>query len=212
MPPGRRPKESFAERRARRAEIDDPAIVLDAALRFLESRARSVAEVHRRLTMAGYREDLVTAAIGRLGDLGMLDDAAFATQWVESRDRSKPRGERALQVELRQKGLDSVTIAGALEVRRGAARDAAAAALEADPEHEFGGSASGEAPSADEGAARRLIARHARALERVADPRARRQRAYALLSRSGFGPDVAASVAREFLEVSAADDDPDGGP
>jgi SOS response regulatory protein OraA/RecX len=57
MPQPRR--ESLAARRAKKAEVDDPDVVLEAALRFLEVRQRSVAEVRRRLTSAGYREDLV---------------------------------------------------------------------------------------------------------------------------------------------------------
>ena len=44
-------------------------------------------------------------------------------------------------------------------------------------------------------AAERLIAKHARALARVADPRKRRQRAYALLARSGFDPETCREVA-----------------
>ena len=70
--------ESYAERRARRAAIDDPEVVLEAALRFLEARARSVAESRRRLTEAGYRPELVEGAIARLLALGLLDDEAFA--------------------------------------------------------------------------------------------------------------------------------------
>ena len=96
-------RESFAERRERRAAIDDPAVVLEAAARFLEARARSVAEVRRRLTTAGYRAELVEGAIDRLTELGMLDDATFARAWIESRDRARPRGERALANELRIK-------------------------------------------------------------------------------------------------------------
>jgi len=186
------PRASFAERRARRAEVEDPAIVLDAALRFLEARQRSVAEVRRRLMTAGYRSELVEAAIGRLGDLGILDDQAFASQWVESRDRARPRGERALQAELRQKGVDSETIARTLEERR-------------DP-----GVEGGEVgPGADLLAARRLLARHAAALSRVHDPRARRQRAYALLARNGFGPDVAGEVARTLESTDGGEPPPD---
>ena len=82
---------SLAERRAERAEIDDPAVVLEAALRFLEARARSEAEVRRRLTSAGYRSDLVDGAVVRLAELGILDDEAFARAWVESRDRAKAK-------------------------------------------------------------------------------------------------------------------------
>ncbi|HEU4573028.1 MAG TPA: RecX family transcriptional regulator, partial [Candidatus Limnocylindrales bacterium] len=88
---------SPAERREQRAAVDDPAVVLEAAARFLEARSRSVAEVRRRLTRAGYRADLIEGAIERLGDLGMLDDEAFGRAWVESRDRARPRGEIALR-------------------------------------------------------------------------------------------------------------------
>jgi len=182
----RREYESFASRRARRAAIEDPAVVLEAALRFLEARQRSVGEVRRRLATAGYREDLVTGAIERLGDLGILDDEAFAAQWVESRDRARPRGERALQAELRQKGISAETIARALEERRGAEAGA------------------DDAGTADETAARRLLDRHAAALGRVADPRARRQRAYALLARNGFGSDTCRDVAAAWLQDRGA--------
>jgi regulatory protein len=186
---GRRAYESYATRRARRAEIEDPAVVLEAALRFLEARQRSVGEVRRRLSTAGYREDLITGAIERLADLGVLDDGAFAAQWVESRDRARPRGERALQAELRQKGIDSETIARTLEERRGP-----------DGDHDDG------TPSPDEIAARRLLERHAGALSRVADPRARRQRAYALLARNGFGSDICRDVAIAWLQEREAGD------
>jgi SOS response regulatory protein OraA/RecX len=51
-------------------------------------------------------------------------------------------------------------------------------------------------PEADAAAARRLLERNARALARVGDPRARRNRAYALLARNGFDPEVAAAASR----------------
>jgi len=180
---------TLAERRERRAAIDDPQVVLDAALRFLEVRSRSVAEVRRRLTSAGYRPELVEAAIERLLELGMLDDEAFARLWVESRDRAHPRGEHALIVELRQKGIDATIITATLKARREVAvrwEDAPA------PDGEPATPTSG---SPDEFSARRLLARNARSLGRVADPRLRRQRAYALLARNGFDPDVCRTVA-----------------
>ena len=183
-PPGRR--ESVAERRERRAMIDDPALVLEAAARFLEARSRSVAEVRRRLTGAGYRADLVEGAIERLLDLGMLDDEAFARAWVESRDRARPRGERAIREELRLKGIDRASVDLVLADRREAAMG--------DAEGEIGGDG-GSAPSPDRTAAERLLAKHRRSLERVADPRQRRQRAYALLARNGFDPETCREVA-----------------
>jgi regulatory protein len=168
-------RESIADRRARHAAVDDPQVVLDAALRFLEARSRSVAEVRRRLSSAGYRADLVAAAVDRLLALGMLDDQTFARAWVESRDRARPRGEQALRQELRLKGIDPATIDEVLARRR----------------LETGTGDSG----ADEAAAERLLERHARTLARIEDPRARRRRAYGILARHGFEPTVAARVA-----------------
>ena len=170
-----RRRERPAEARERRAAIDDPALVLEAALRFLEPRARSVSEVRRRLNGAGYRPELVEGAIARLSELGMLDDAAFARVWLESRDRARPRGIRALRQELRQKGLPAETVADLLVER------ADAAGSEEDP----------DAP-----AARRLLDRRAASLARVADPRERRRRAYALLVRNGFATEVASRLSR----------------
>jgi regulatory protein len=171
---------SPAERWEQRATVDDPAVVLEAAARFLEARSRSVAEVRRRLTRAGYRADLVEGAIQRLGDLGMLDDEAFGRAWVESRDRARPRGEIALRRELALKGVDRSIVDGVLEERRDAA----------DP----------DAGSTDLLAARRLLAKQSRALGRVADPRQRRQRAYALLARNGFDPETCREASGELFD------------
>ncbi len=182
----RRQRETFAERRERRAAIDDPQVVLDAALRFLEARSRSIGEVRRRLATAGYRADLVDGAIGRLVDLGVLDDEVFARAWLESRDRARPRGEQVLRRELQLKGIDRPLVDALLGERRDAVPDGAA--------------------GADEQAAARLLARHGRTLARVADPRTRRQRAYALLARNGFAPDVAADVSRRVADEDASAD------
>jgi regulatory protein len=191
-----RRRESFAERRERRAAVDDPAVVLEAAARFLEARSRSVAEVRRRLAGAGYRTDLVEAAIVRLSELGMLDDDTFARAWVESRDRARPRGERAIREELRLKGIERSTVDVVLEDRRTAATERATDDGETD----------GVNP--DRAAADRLLAKHARALARVADPRGRRQRAYALLARNGFDPEICREVAAGVVSTEpAADDD-----
>lgn len=169
---GRRRREGFNEKRERLGAVEDPNVVLEAALRFLEPRQRSIGEVRRRLTRVGYQAELVEGAIARLIELGMLDDQAFARTWIESRDRARPRGERALRFELARKGIDRKTA------------DETIAERQADQ------------PDADAEAAARLLARNARSLARVPDPRARRQRAYALLARNGFDPEVAAAASR----------------
>jgi regulatory protein len=185
---GRRPWISPEERRTERAAIDDPAIVLEAAARFLEARSRSVAEVRRRLGRAGYRAELVDGAIARLAELGMLDDEAFGRAWVESRDRARPRGEIALRRELSLKGLDRTIVDELLEERRG---------------HATSGADDGaDAVGPDLAAARRLLARNARPLDRVRDPRQRRQRAYALLARNGFDPETCREASAEVLATA----------
>ena len=194
--PGRR--ESVAERRERRATIEDPAVVLEAAARFLEVRSRSVAEVRRRLTGAGYRSDLVQGAIERLLELGMLDDEAFARAWVESRDRARPRGERAIREELRLKGVERTSIDLVLADRREAVRG--------DAGGEIGGNG-GSPPSPDRTAAERLLAKHRRSLERVANRRQRRQRAYMLLARNGFDPETCREVAAA-VDITAEEAEP----
>jgi regulatory protein len=124
----------------------------------------------------GYRHDLVEGCLERLADLGVLDDEAFAQAWVESRDRARPRGERALRTELRRKGVDRQLVDDVLETR------------------------TAKEPGADAAAATRVLERHARALARIADVRARRQRAYALLARNGFDSEVAVAAINELLQ------------
>jgi regulatory protein len=175
----RRRQKSLEARKAEHAEVTDPSLVLAAALRFLEARPRSTTEVRRRLLMRGYRANLVEGCLERLLDLGILDDEAFARAWVESRDRARPRGERALRAELRGKGIDRQVVDDVMDAR------------------------TEEQPAADGEAARRVLERHASALSRVADPRARRQRAYALLARSGFDSETAIEA------IAAATERPD---
>jgi len=186
----RRPRESFADGRERRAAIDDPAVVLEAAARFLEARPRSVAEVRRRLGRAGYRSELVAGAIVRLSELGMLDDEAFGRAWIESRDRARPRGEIALRRELALKGVERAIVDEVLDERREAATD-------------------DDGPGPDGVAAHHLLERNARSLARVADPRQRRQRAYALLARNGFDPETCREASAAFVASIERADAPD---
>ncbi len=188
----------MAEVLQQRAAVEDAAVVLAAGARFLEARGRSVTEVRRRLTQAGYRPELVEAAIVRLGELGLLDDESFARSWVESRDRARPRGARVLRAELGRKGVDAATVDEIM-----AERDLPPAEPVA-----FGGRRvlREEGQSADEAAARAVLARNTATLARVADPRKRRQRAYALLARNGFDPGLIGELVRD-LDRGAGDDD-----
>jgi regulatory protein len=172
--------ESVAARRAERAALTDPGPVTDAAAAFLAVRPRSVAETTRRLRHLGYPEALVERVVGQLIELDYLDDEAFARAWVESRDRARPRGELALRRELAQKGVGREVVEAVLADRLTA----------------------NEGQDVDLAAASSLLERRRRSLEREMDPAKRRQKAYALLARHGFPPDVCHEVASSLFAVS----------
>lgn len=81
---------------------------------FIAYRARTQLEVSRKLQQLGYSEGIIRHTLDRLNMNGLLDDRQFAVQWVDSRSASKPRGRRLLELELRQKGVDSETIENTL--------------------------------------------------------------------------------------------------
>jgi regulatory protein len=194
-PTGQQRLQARRRRLERHAAVEDPAVVLDAAARFLELRSRSVDEMRRHLAAASYPADLIERAIVRLLELGMLDDRAFGRAWVESRDRARPRGEQALSRELGLKGLDRDLIAEVLAERAG----------EGQPDDDGFGSSLVVEPGADRRAAEKLLARRSAALARIADLRARRQRAYALLARNGFSPEMCREASARFVAAGTAD-------
>jgi regulatory protein len=88
---------------------------LGAALNFLSFRPRSQREVEDYFRRKKTEPEVAAAVIERLVRGGMLDDREFARYWVESRQTFRPKGGRALRLELRQKGLDRDVIDEALQ-------------------------------------------------------------------------------------------------
>ena len=89
---------------------DERARAMDAALHFLGHRPRSEREIRTRLQSKGYSPEILDAIVARLAELKLIDDAAFATYWVEQRQGRAPRGRRLINQELRQKGVDAAVI------------------------------------------------------------------------------------------------------
>jgi regulatory protein len=147
---------------------------MEAAAAFLSVRSRSVTETRRRLRHLGYPHALVDEVVDRLIEMRYLDDEAFAQAWVESRDRSKPRGEMALRRELALKGIDRTVVDGVLAER-------------------------GHVGDTNRSAADALLNRRRSALERELDPARRRHKAYALLARNGFDPETCREAVSSFL-------------
>ena len=77
----------------------------EKALDYLSYRPRSEAELERYLMERDFATETVVEVLHRLGQVGLVDDEAFARYWVENREQFRPRGKRALRQELREKGI-----------------------------------------------------------------------------------------------------------
>ena len=84
-------------------------------LRLLTARARTRAELEGQLAKRGYPDDVSERVLDRLTQVGLIDDADFAEQWVRSRRANAGKGKRALAAELRTKGVDNDVITAALD-------------------------------------------------------------------------------------------------
>lgn len=98
-------------------------------LRLLTSRARTRAELTERLARRGYPDDVSERIMDRLATAGLVNDADFATQWVQSRHTYSGKGKRALAAELRTKGVSAENAAAALAQIDGEAERSWAAEL-----------------------------------------------------------------------------------
>ena len=95
-------------------------------LRLLTARARTRAELKGQLAKRGYPDDISAQVLDRLAEVGLVDDAGFAEQWVRSRRVNAGKGKRALAAELRTKGVDNEVITAALaDIDAGAERERA---------------------------------------------------------------------------------------
>ena len=93
---------------------DSAERAFNAALNFLSYRPRSAREIQDYFRRKAIEPEIVAAVIDRLRRVNLVNDDEFARFWVENRQNFRPRGARALRVELRQKGIASKTIEGAL--------------------------------------------------------------------------------------------------
>lgn len=118
-------------------DADPVAVAREIALRQLTVRARTEAELRTALARRNVPVEAVDEVVARFSDVGLLDDAAYARDWVAGGER-RLKSRRSLTQELSAKGVDRETIEGALaglddeaelEVARALARRKAAATL-----------------------------------------------------------------------------------
>jgi regulatory protein len=149
-------------------------------LRLLTGQPRSRAELAAALAKRGIPDEAAAAVLDRFGEVGLIDDAAFAEAWVSSRHRGRGLARRALQQELHRRGIAAETAQAAL----GTLDD-----------------------ETQEGTARSLVRRRLAATRGLA-PDVRTRRLLGMLARKGYPAGLAARVIRE--EIGAELTGPDG--
>jgi regulatory protein len=83
-------------------------------MRLLSTRRRSAGEMRRRLHEREVPADLVHEILARIDRAGLIDDAAFARDWVLQRRELRGLADEALRRELEAKEVDSADIDAAL--------------------------------------------------------------------------------------------------
>jgi regulatory protein len=185
-PPTRRRRSSrtaepeAAQERDLGPPADQESVARKILLDQLTGQARTRAELAKKLAAKDVPGEVATRLLDRFEEVGLIDDAAFARDWVEQRQAGKGLARRAPAQELRRKGVDEEVARGALDQQ-----------AESDPEAEVE-------------AARMLVRRKLRSV-RGLEPQKATQRLVGMLARKGHSPGVAYRVVREELGVDLAD-------
>lgn len=93
---------------------DQEAVARKILLDQLTGRARSRGELAGKLARKRVPDEIAQGLLDRFEEVGLVDDAAFAREWVTSRQAGRGLARRALAVELRRKGVDQDVISDAV--------------------------------------------------------------------------------------------------
>jgi len=160
-------------------EADPESVARKILLDQLTGQARSRKELADKLAKKLVPEEIATRLLDRFEEVGLIDDAAFARLWIDSRQAGKGLARRALAQELRRKGIADEVARQALD--------------EVDPEDE-------------EAAAEALVAKKLRSMSRLDDV-TKTRRLMGMLARKGYPPGLAMSVVRAAVRAAADDID-----
>lgn len=132
-------QELSAERIKEITAANDFRRCYETAAVFLGYSPRSEPELREKLQKHGFSGSSIDAAVHRLKEQGLVDDAAFAEFWKEKRDSQSPRSRWLTGLELKRKGvskelIDRVT--GTLDDEDSACRAARKKARNL-PRHDF---------------------------------------------------------------------------
>ncbi|MGH3938769.1 MAG: regulatory protein RecX [Pseudonocardiaceae bacterium] len=151
--------------------MDSTAQARGICLKLLTARPRSRAELAEALRRRGITEEVGESVLDRLGEVGLVDDAAFAETVAHSERTYRGLGRRALSAELRRRGVPDLI-----------ARETVASVQ----------------PEDEEQRARELVRRKLRTAG-TGDPATLVRRLAGMLARKGYSEALALRVVRDEL-------------
>ena len=98
-----------------KVDEDPEARARQVCLTLLTFAPRTRAQLAVALRKRGIPDEVADEVLARFEDVGLIDDAAFARSWVESRHYSRGLAGRALTAELKQRGVAADEIRAALD-------------------------------------------------------------------------------------------------
>jgi regulatory protein len=147
-------------------------------LRLLTAGPRTRAQLATALRKRRIPGEVAESVLSRFAEVGLIDDAAFARAWVESRHHGRGLARRALSAELRQRGIADGEVRSAVGLL---------------------------GPQDELATARRLVAKRLPASRGKPTP-ARARQLMGMLARKGYSAALAAQVVREALEQEQEND------
>jgi regulatory protein len=94
---------------------DPEGVARTIVLRKLATKARTRHELQEALQARNVPAQAAETVLDRMAEVGLIDDAGFAADWVESRQQRRHLSAMALRQELRKKGVDRDQIDAALD-------------------------------------------------------------------------------------------------
>jgi regulatory protein len=97
------------------ADADVESVARTIALRKLTAKACTRHEIDQALRAKNVPESVIDGVLDRLQEVGLVDDASFAVDWVTSRQQRRHLSRRLLRRELQAKGVEASHIDSALD-------------------------------------------------------------------------------------------------
>ncbi len=155
------------------ARVGDPETrARQVCLRLLTAEPRTRAQLAQALRRRGVPDDAAESVLSRFADAGLINDAAFARAWVESRHHSRGLSRRSLSAELKRRGVDSEEIREAVDTL----------------------------DSEQEAATAQRLVEQKMASTRGQPPEARVRRVAGVLARKGYPPGLTFKLIREVMQ------------